>query len=155
MREAKRGRFASECVAAVLRRLSLFLCVVMTAVGGTGCSTPTPGSPDVGLTIESFTTTLAVGGKRFYSFTIPQGGTVSLTLLSAQVAGQPTDVTFGIGIGVPAGTDCTLNTAAVTGAGTTPQLKASLAAGLYCAAAYDVGNLTAPINFSINIVHPR
>ena len=39
--------------------------------------------------------------------------------------------------------------------GVAPQVSLSPDPGVYCARIADAGNLTGPVDFSINIVHPR
>ena len=57
---------------------------------------------------ENFASTVPVGGAAFYSFNIGANGTVNVTLNSVSGAGVPATVQLGIGIGTPAGVDCTV-----------------------------------------------
>lgn len=110
--------------------------------------TPTPTSP----TTSSFASTLVVQGSVSRQFAATQAGTVSVTLKSAGAA----STVVGLGLGVPTAgvARCGLNTATRTTAGTAPQITASVDAGPYCVAIYDVGTLTSPISFEISIVFP-
>jgi hypothetical protein len=103
---------------------------------------------------ETWASVLPVGGFKIYSFGIPANGTVNITLTS--VGGQfvPSTVQLGIGIGSPAGTDCTTTQTVTAASGSTAQITTTEPAGVYCARVYDVGNLFAPANFSVQIDHP-
>jgi hypothetical protein len=67
---------------------------------------------------------------------------------------------MGVGFGAPSllttGT-CSLYSNGVinTAAGTTPQLTGSAPSGSYCVAVFDVGNQTAPITYTLTVVHPQ
>src|SRR6478672_9761998 len=63
-------------------------------------------------TSEPFASTLTVGGAAFYSFNIAANGTVNVTLNSVSGAGVPATVQLGLGIGQPAGTDCSATSTA-------------------------------------------
>ena len=52
-------------------------------------------------------------------------------------------VQLGLGIGTPAGVDCTVTSTATAGAGTAPQFTGTFGPGLFCVRVYDVGNLFA------------
>ena len=60
------------------------------------------------VTVETFIGTLPVEGSRFYSFTVPQDGLVSLTLLELAENGAPSSALVNIGIGIPQGTGCSV-----------------------------------------------
>jgi hypothetical protein len=103
---------------------------------------------------EMFSGTLAQRSASFYTFTVLQAGTVSITLTS--LGGGSSAVAVGLGIGAPNGTSsCVITSSNPTAiAGTTPQISVTEPAGSYCVQISDVGNLTAPSTFSITIVHP-
>ncbi len=105
--------------------------------------------------VESFQGVLPMGGVRFYSFTVPQDGLVSLTLLALTRNGEPADVKVNLGIGVPQGTGCTLIDSRTTGPGVTPQLKDFRQAAVYCARVADVEELDADVAFAVNIAYPK
>ena len=109
----------------------------------------------VAVEVESFIGTLPVDGIRFYSFTVPQDGNVSLTLLSLTANGEPSAGPINIGVGVPQGTGCTLLDSRTTGPGAAPQFTNFYQAAVYCARVADVGNLTATASFALNIAHPE
>ena len=122
-------------------------------------STPTPATPTATAPVttptisENFTSTVPVGGAAFYSFNIAANGTVNVTLHSVSGAGVPATVQLGIGIGTPAGVDCTVTSSVTAGAGTAPQLTGTFGPGLFCVRVYDVGNLFGPASFRATIAH--
>ncbi len=104
---------------------------------------------------EVFSSTLPVGGFKFYTFNIAANGTVNVTLNSVSGAGVPATVQLGLGIGQPAGTDCTTSVTATAGtASVAPQATGTFGPGLFCVRVSDVGNLFAPASFTVTIAHP-
>jgi len=118
----------------------------------TSTTSTTPAAPTVS---ESFTGTLPVGGFKFFSFNIAVNGTVNVTLNSVSGAGVPSTVQLGLGIGSPAGLDCSATVNATAGAtAAKPQATGTFGPGTFCVRVYDVGNLFAAANFNITIAHP-
>jgi len=129
---------------------------------GTACSNNTATTPTTTTTTttnttptisEPFAGTVQVGGAVFYSFNIAVSGTVNVTLNSVSGAGVPATVQLGLGIGTPAGTDCSTTSALTAASGTAPQLTGTFGPGLFCVRVYDVGNLFGPAAFSVTIAH--
>jgi hypothetical protein len=123
--------------------------------GDTSPATTTP-SVTVGPSTELFEGTVVPQGSAFYSFQVQQTGNVNLMLASVTSSAAPgtsSAVTLGISIGVPSGTDCTIQNAAPASAGLTSQLVVNMTPGLYCARVYDIGNLKATVNFAVRIIH--
>jgi hypothetical protein len=104
---------------------------------------------------EAFNGTVPVGGFKFYTFNIAASGTVNVTLNKVSGAGVPSTVQLGLGIGTPAGVDCS-TTVSVTAASTfaAPQATGTFGPGLFCVRVFDVGNLFAPATFAVTIAHP-
>ena len=106
---------------------------------------------------ETFTGTVNVGSSDVHAFNASAGGEIDITLTAA---GPPSTIVMGLGFGSPslltAGT-CSLfsNGAINTAAGATPQLTGTAPSGSYCVAVFDVGNQTAPINYTLTVVHPQ
>ena len=126
------------------------------ACGGSSDSTSTTPSVSVGPTTALFEGTLDPQGFAFYSFQVQQTGNANVMLasVSSSVApGTSSNVTLGLSIGVPSGTDCTIQNAAPASPGLTSQLVVNLSPGLYCARIYDIGNLTSTVNFAVRIFH--
>jgi hypothetical protein len=144
-----------------MRRLIPGLLLVgVLALGASACSnndtitptTPTtPTTPGNAITEPPFTGTLRVNGAATYPFTATTAGTITATLSSVAP-----DATIGIGlsIGTWNGAACQIviandnatQTVAITGTVT--------AASSLCVRVYDVGRLTAPVDFNVTIVHP-
>lgn len=134
-----------------------------------GCNGETPTSPTTDTTTTTTTTattaaepaftedwidTLAVGGERFYSFTVTQYGTVNVSL--TRVTGQfvPATVTVAMGLGTPVAETCATTSSISTQAGTGPQLTGTYNPGVYCVIIRDVGNLFSAARFSITVAYP-
>jgi hypothetical protein len=141
----------------MIRRLALVIVLAATAIAcGNDESTPTaptpvPAEPTM---TETFSGTLAVGGVRFYSFSVSVYGTVNLTLTSLGGVTDGGDLQLTLALGVPRGTDCAVGTSALTAPGSSPQVSTPVNAGVYCARVYDTGTLTEPTTFSVTIAHP-
>lgn len=116
----------------------------------------TPSTPIAAPTItEVFSSTLPVGGSKFFTFNIAANGTVNVTLNSVSGAGVPATVQIGLGVGQPAGTDCTASQTATAGSAfAAPQLTGTFGPGLFCVRVFDVGNLFGPASFRVTIAHP-
>lgn len=115
-------------------------------------ATTAPAAPTV---TEVFTSTLPVGGFKFYTFNIAASGTVNVTLNSVSGPGVPATVQLGLGIGQPAGTDCSATQTATAGStSAAPQVTGTFGPGLFCVRVFDVGNLFNPANFTVTIAHP-
>ena len=135
------------------------------AIAAAACNSDTPTSPTTTTTTvpaaiaepattEEFTGAIQVGGAAFYAFTVEQNGTVRVTLASVGGVNVPGSVWLGLGIGTPAGEDCTTTTSLNTQAGSAAQISGTYAPGIYCARVYDIGNLIAPARFAVTIEHP-
>jgi hypothetical protein len=135
---------------------SLLLAACGESNSPTSPSTTTPTEIAAEPTIaESFTGTLTVNGGAFYSFEVTAYGTVNVTVQNVGgVTGVPESVWVGVGIGVPEATGCSTTTSLSTQAGGGPHVSSVLAAGIYCARIYDIGNLAAPTPFAVLIAHP-
>lgn len=103
---------------------------------------------------EDWVDTLAVGGERFYSFTVTQYGTVNVSLTSVSGPYVPGTVTVGMGLGTPSAETCLVTTSISTPAGTGPQLTGTYNPGVYCVIVRDVGNLFSAARFSITVAYP-
>jgi len=147
----------------ILRVVFVGVLAIMATVG---CNGDSPTSPtdttttDTTTTIatpaftEEWTDTVAVGGERFYSFTVTQYGTVNVSLTSVSGQYVPGTVTMGLGLGTPAAETCSTTSSISTSAGTGPQLTGTYSPGVYCVAVRDVGNLFSAARFSVTIAYP-
>lgn len=135
---------------------ALAVLVLLTAsCGNNDSSTTAPTTPALPST-EVFSGTLPVQGSSFYSFTVGTSGQVSITLASLVTTqpGPALNTVMDLGVGTPLGTDCSVTNSVPAAPGLTAQLVNTLTAATYCARIADLGNLTAPVNFTIRIVHP-
>jgi len=143
---------------AVVARLGLLASVLVTAAS---CNTTTAPEFDnsqitpLSFTTQTFAGSLPVNGSLFYSIVVTQQGPVSLMLAAVQTPGGAALTTpVGIGVGVPAGTGCPRANSLTTPPGLAAQMTVTLNPGTYCAAIYDVGNLSSAVNFAMRITYP-
>jgi len=141
-------------------RLLIALAVIVTACGSDTPTSPSSSSsssttvaePTVS---ETWDTTLAIGGARFYSFKVATNGTVNVTVASVTVDDVPTMTTLGLGLGRPEGTGCTTSsTVTVATDAAAPQLTGTYAPGVYCVRVWDAGNFSTGVRLSIVVAHP-
>jgi len=133
---------------------------VCAGVSAAGCSPLGPTSspevlPNSQVTVENFSGSLPVKGFTFYSFSVVEGGTTYLSLISLKEGGVDSDVLVTIGLGTPGGTSCaTTNVISVKATGAL-QLSGTTNRGVHCAVVFDPGNLTQAATFSLNIARPK
>ena len=147
-----------------IRHAAFLGSLLFALVTGLGCNGDTPTSPTTDTTTtaavatpvysEDWIDTLAVGGERFYSFTVTQYGTVNVSLTSVSGQYVPGTVTLGMGIGTPVAETCPATSSISTQAGTGPQLTGAYNPGVYCVLVRDVGNLFSAARFSITVAYP-
>jgi hypothetical protein len=135
------------------------LATAASACGGSN-NNPTAAQPTVTVTAtpqpELFEGTLAVGGAAFFSFTVQATGDADVMMASVTTSPAPgtsTGVALGMAIGSPLGTDCNVIKAVLAAAALQSPLVSNLTPGIYCVRVYDVGTLSAPVNFAVRIVH--
>ena len=139
-----------------------WVCGVGMALAAAGCSsggtslpasaTPAP-APTPVATTETFTGTVNVGGNDVHPFTVTSSNqNLAVTLT---VAGPPSTIFMGLGVGVYSGSTCTLISTGTltTPAGPTAQLSGTITAGAYCVMVFDVGNQSAPVTYTAVVVH--
>jgi hypothetical protein len=132
----------------------LALLLVLSACGSTPTE-PAPTTTTPTNVTELFTGAVAPGGSTFYSFSVSQGGTVSLMLATTtSEAGLPLVRTLRLGVGVPAGTGCGLTSTVNATAALASQISNFMNAGTYCVDVADNGTLSDTVNFNVRIVHP-
>jgi len=102
---------------------------------------------------ETFAGSMVPQGSTFYSFPVTTAGTVSVSLssLMANTSGPASSDVMRLGLGVPLGTGCSVTSSVDTTPGLTAQLTVQVNPDVYCVNIADVGNLTAPVNFTIRI----
>jgi len=129
----------------------LALAIGASACGSSGSTSTT--TPTVARTTDTFTGTVAVGGRDFHSFTITATGTVDVTLTSAT---PPATIVMGLNIGIPGDSKCPAMSGAstLTAAGANVQLSGIASPGLLCVDVHDVGNQSVPISYTVTVTHP-
>jgi hypothetical protein len=134
----------------ILRALITSLAVAVAACSGLIDQLPT--TPDPVIITETFTGTLTVNGGQTHQFFTSATGAVTATLTSL---GETPPETVGFSMGTMAGSTCTIvlanDQAVVTSVltGTVSTLQGAL-----CVRMYDVGKLTAPVDYSFTVSHP-
>jgi hypothetical protein len=138
-------------------RLTALVAFACMAIGCSGGDSPTaPSFVELSVNSDTFAGQLSAGETRFYSFTVQEGGTVSVMLASVTVpaTGAALSVPLGLGLGVPAGTGCALSQSLQTASALMAQLSTPARPGVHCVSVYDVGAVTAPVNFAVRFNHP-
>lgn len=147
-------------VTRVFRLISFALSGLLAVLSSLGCSPLGPTSPSTALptpaiSVENFSGTLPLKGVVFYSFSVVDGGTTFLTLLSVKEGGVDTEALITIGLGTPRGTACVATNVLSVMAGGSPQVSGTTSRGVHCAIVVDPGNLTTDATFSLNIARPK
>ena len=135
------------------RLLTICVAVVLTSAACKGNDSSTPTTPTAPTTTtNTFTGTVAVGGRAMHNFTVAQAGQVSVTLTAA----SPSSVVLGLGIGMPSDSTCALLPGGSTTAlaGSAAQLTGVLTPATFCVSVYDVGNQTAAVSYTVTVTHP-
>lgn len=131
------------------------LLVLVVAVSGacSGLIDELPTTPDPVFTTETFTGTLTVNGGQTHQFFTSATGAVTATLTS--LGETPGDTVVGFSMGTLAGATCNIvlanDQAVVT---TVLNGTVSTLGGTLCVRMYDVGKLTAPVEYSFTVSHP-
>jgi ABC-type Fe3+-hydroxamate transport system substrate-binding protein len=135
------------------RSRALLLAVAILAMGAcsnNALTTATPTTSPCPCT-DGFAGTLSANGAFTHTFTITTLGSVSAAIVS--LAPNSSQI-VGFGLGVWNGTSCTVASStdiATTGSSIT--LNAS-SAGTLCVRLYDVGFITTPVLYQLQVVHP-
>jgi hypothetical protein len=131
----------------ILVAAPLVLSIVAAAACG-GNSTTAPSAATSPTTV-TWTTALGPGGTASRSFVTTAAGAVSVTL---QAAALP----LGLGVGIPraSGNGCRLAVSTMAEPSTIPQLTTPVDGGSYCVEVFDIGGMTEPSSFTLQIVYP-
>ena len=133
------------------RRLrGLFLVAPLVLVLA-GCeeSSPIGPAPPEEVTVL-FDGTLPVNGANTHRFTTNGSGNITVTLEALSPAGTPT---IAIALGVWTGASCNLIIVNDNAAVDANLIGTGTASGEFCARVYDVGRLTAPATYSLEVTH--
>jgi hypothetical protein len=135
-----------------LSRHVLTLAVLGLVASACGSSTSTPTTPTTPDTVtETFSGTLNQNGAMTFPFAAQSSGTVSAVLTKVE---PDATIAVGLALGTWNGSACqivlandsALQSVAVTGEAST--------AGTLCVRIYDVGKVTDPITFEVQVLHP-
>ena len=139
-----------------MRRVTL-TCTMLLSVMAAGCgddNTPTlPTNPTPVTVTETFTGTLAVNGGTSHPFPIASviGGDVLATLKSIAPDGGSV---LGFQLGTWNGATCQAIISNDRATVPTSILGRATATGMLCARVYDIGALSAPQDYEIEVTHP-
>ena len=75
-------------------------------------------------------------------------------LASLEQASAPKPNALELGLGIPSGTGCAVDSPSSTTTALVPQIKQDVAIGTYCVRISDTIGLPAPMNFTIRVIHP-
>jgi hypothetical protein len=139
-----------------MRRLNLTraLVAVALATASTACddpgpTAPTPDTPVVENVTETFSGLLARNGALTFPFAVSAGNaSVSLTALT------PNTVAVGLSLGTWNGVSCAAVISNDNATEFTQLVGTAGQAGNLCLRIHDVGRLTAPVTFTVAVVHP-
>jgi hypothetical protein len=130
--------------------LAIVMAALAAACGDNGKPT-TPTTPTPTTATVTFSGTITPNGAATHVFTATASGTVTATLTSV---GPDTAVRIGFALGTWNGALCQVvlaNDNAVQGAVITGGLSSS---GNLCVRIYDIGTLTEPATYEVQVVHP-
>jgi hypothetical protein len=121
------------------------LSLVLAACGGTDNANPT--APTVNTRVERFTGTLTVNGAQTHTFTVEVAGGVLAVLADL----TPDGGVVGFQLGTQNGTLCTAVISADAAEEGERIVGATSTAGELCVRIYDVGRLSAPVNYTVQV----
>ncbi len=122
------------------------------ACDNSGSTDTTPIAPAT--VTDTFTGTVQPMSSDAHNFTVAAAGQVGITLTAA---GPPPTIFMGLGIGTVSATDgsCVVAASLTATIQASPNpLYATLGAGTYCVSVFDVGNQTAPVDYTVTVQHP-
>ena len=132
-----------------MRHIAFALLPLALLAAGCGSSASAP-TASTGHTVQTFTGTLQPAATDSYTFTTGISGEITVTLTSA---GPAPGITLGMGIGTPNGSACTLIQAQQVQPANIAQIAGSADPATYCVSVYDLGTLTAPVNYTVVVSH--
>ena len=133
-----------------LRFLPALVAVLALAACGDEFETPTaPTEPTI--ITETFNGTVTPNGAQTHSFATEASGSVTATLKF--LVPDPA-VPMGFALGTWNGSSCSLVIAKTDAVETTVIIGAVSALGSLCVYIHDVGNLSAPTEYEIEVLHP-
>jgi hypothetical protein len=135
----------------MFRRLCLALPLVLATTALAGCQeTPRTTIPDPVPTVKPFSGTLTVNGGATHRFTTTATGNVTVEIKEL----TPTStVMIGLSLGLWTGASCNMMVENPDAVLSTLLTGVSAATGEFCARVYDLGRLTAPTGYAIEVKH--
>jgi hypothetical protein len=131
------------------RFLAVALALGAAACGNNTVTTPTPTTtPTV---TDTFAGTLSPSGAATYSFTTAVSGNITATLSSLA---PNSALIVGLALGTWSGNSCQVVIAKDQATLNSYVIGAASAAGILCVRIYDVGNVTDPSTYEIQVNHP-
>jgi hypothetical protein len=135
-----------------MKQISAATVALAMALLITACADPVPPTtptPVPATITEVFTGTLLVAGNNTHQFTVQQVGAVKVSLTSVDPSAA-----VGIGVGTPSTGVCTViqEVSAVAGGSILLSGTATVAGNL-CVSVADIGNLVAPVNYTVTVQH--
>ena len=143
-----------ETARLMLRSLSSWAVFVLLALASAACGsdepTTTPSEPAAVSVTENVSETLTVNGAKTFPFTANRAGTVTAKFTAL----SPDDtITLGLSLGTWNGAACQIIIANDTAKLNATVVGTAQQTGQFCARVYDVGLLTAPTDFTIEMTH--
>lgn len=131
-----------------LRWVPLAIALAAAACGDDTPTTPTVPTP-VALT-DTFSGSLNQNGAATHPFLVGSSGAINTTLTTV---GPDSAVVVGMSLGTWNGNACQIVLAKDNAVQGSTVLGAATSAGNFCVRIYDVGNLTGPITYQIDVQH--
>ncbi len=131
----------------VLTSLAFAAALTATACGD---DDPLPSDPTPPTSItETFSESLNPNGGRTHEFAVDRAGDVVATLTGL----TPDTETIGLGIGTWNGVTCNIIIANDKAALNASVIGSATGTGMLCVRLYDVGTLTAPVDYTVTVQH--
>lgn len=131
--------------------------LLLIALGSGACgddettTTTTPTQPTPTTITETFTGTLNQNGAQTHGFAVQTAGTVTAAVVT--ISPQSTTV-IGFSLGTLSANACQISLANDRATQGTTVVGSATSAGTLCVRVYDVGNVTEPQSYEIQVVHP-
>jgi len=132
-----------------LRFLAVALAVSTVACGSGTTTAPTPTTP-VTVT-DTFAGTLTSNGAASYAFTTAASGTVTATIATLS---PDTTLVVGVALGTWNGNACQIVLSKDSATQFSFIVGQASQANTYCVRIYDVGNVTDPTTYELQVNHP-
>jgi hypothetical protein len=136
-----------------MRRLAVlaFAAALTAAACGSNDTPTTPTAPSAPAVTDTFNGTLTPSGGATFTFITARSGSLTATLTSL---GPDSGLTVGLLLGTWNGNACAVQIVKDNAVQSSTIVGAASAAGSLCVRIYDVGNVAAPVDFQITVVHP-